>query len=214
MRFSLIILFLSFQISLFATLAAKDGYYVPMDGDTVYGKIKVRIDYLEELFYARIQYGAFYEDSTGNLLRLKPEEVSCFSFYHKYQHVKFVSMEYFPNYRMFLHELNEEGAVKLYAHYKNIVDTRTDYGALAFYLLEFPASSERDLFFMVKNDGSTVKYGKYSGKKNIAVFFLDYPELHKKIQRGLYGYTSVYRMVREYNSWYREKNQGNTSFSN
>lgn len=206
MRLLFTILALILHLSLFATLLEKDGYYVTMQGDTVYGKIKVRIDYLEELFFARIQYGAFYEDSLGNLIRLKPEEISSFSFHHKYEQVTFVSHEYYNNYRLFLHALNQEGAVKLYAHYKNVVDTRTDYGSLATYLLEFPSSSERDQFLLTKDDGSAVKYSKYSGKKSIAQFFSDYPELHQKIQRGLYGYTSVYRMVREYNNWFRENN--------
>lgn len=205
MRLLLTSCFLLLNLSLFATLLEKDGYYVTMKGDTVYGTLKVRIDYLEELFYARIQYGAFYEDSLGNLVRLKPDEIRCFSFHHKYEQVTFVSQEFYNNYRMFLHALNEEGAVKLYAHYKNVIDTRTDFGSLAFYLLEYPASSERDQFFLTKADGSAVKYSKYSGKKNIAEFFSDYPELHRKIQRGLYGYTAVYRMVREYNKWHLEK---------
>lgn len=193
------------QSTVLAKLEAMDGYYVTMEDDTIYGKIKVRIDYLEELFYARIQYIAYYEDSLGNLTQLIPEEIKLFQFFHKYQYVKFVSHTYYNNFKLFLHSINDEGAVKLYVHYRNVVDTRTDYGTLAFYLLDLPASSERDAFFMVKQDGTSIKYNKYSGRKNIAMFFSDYPELNSKIERGLYGYTAVYKMVREYNRWYRDK---------
>lgn len=182
-----------------------------MNGDTVYGIIKVRIDFMEELYYERIQYGAFYEDSLGSLFRLKPDEISCFSFFDKNAQVKFVSQEYYSNFRIFLHSIIEGEGVDLFAHYKNVVDTRTDFGSLAFYLLEYPASSERDNFFLVKKDGTSVKYGKYSGKKNIANFFSDYRALHTKIKRGLYGYTAVYKMVREYNLWYREEHSASSS---
>ncbi len=209
MRFLLltILLIMIHQMS-FGRLAEKEGYYVTMQDDTVFGKIKIRIDYLEEPYYFRIQYGAFYEDSLGTILPLKPEEIKFFAFFHGYAYVKFVSVEYYNNYRLFLHAINEEGAVKLYVHYKNVVDTRTDYGSLAYYLLEFPASSEQDYFYLIKPDGTSVKYSKYSGKKNIARFFSDYSLLHSKIQRGLYGYTAVYKMVREYNRWYASKDPG------
>jgi len=182
-----------------------EGYYITMDNDTVHGKIKVRIDYLDELFYVRIQYGAYYEDSLGLLTRLDPEEIKLFRFFHKYQYFTFSSQQYFNNYRLFLHEINNDGALKLFVHYRDVIDTRTNYGTLAFYLLDLPASSERDAFYILKPDGTSIKYNKYSGRKNIAEFFSDYPELQKKIERGLYGYTAVYKMVREYNSWYREK---------
>jgi len=206
MRIVLLILSAVFiQQSVFATLTEKNGFYVTMQDDTVYGKLKVRIDYLDELFYARIQYRAFFEDSLGNLITLKPDEIKCFSFFHKYEHLKFVSQEFYNGYRLFLHAINEEGAVKLYVHYKNVVDTRTNYGNLAFYLLELPASSERDYFFLTKQDSTTLKYSKYSGKKHIAKFFKDYPVLYSKIERGLYGYTAVYKMVREYNLWYKSR---------
>ncbi len=206
MRFLLIILsFIFIHISAYAELVEKDGYYVTMEDDTIYGTIKVRIDYLDELYYARIQYGAYYEDSLGNVTRLLPEHVKRICFYHQYQFVNFVSLEFYKNHRLFLHSINEEGAVKLYVHYKDVIDTRTDYGTLAFYLITLPASSEKDFFYMLKEDGSSVKYSKYSGRKNISLFFDDYPDLHSKIQRGLYGYTAVYRMVREYNKWHREK---------
>lgn len=202
MRSLFLIIFLIFlQQTLTAELAAKEGYYVTMQDDTIHGIIKVRIDYLDELYYFRIQYGAFFEDSLGNLTILKPDNVKSFSFYHKYQHVKFVSLKYDMDYRIFLHAINEEGAVKLYSHYRNVIDTRTSYGSLAYYLLAFPASSEVDKFFMVKSDGSTLRYGKFSGKKKVSLFFSDCPQLHAKIERGLYGYTAVYRMVREYNQW-------------
>ena len=136
MRSLFLIISLAFlQQTLMAALAEKEGYYVTMQDDTIHGIIKVRIDYLEELYYFRIQYGAFFEDSLGNLTALKPDDVKSFSFYHMYHYVKFVSLEYDMNYRIFLHAINEEGAVKLYVHYRNVVDTRTDYGSLAYYLL-------------------------------------------------------------------------------
>lgn len=204
MRFLIIIFLFLVQHAVFATLLPTDGYYITHDDDTIRGTIKVRIDYMDELYFERIQYGAFYEDSTGNQVYLKPDEIKSFSFHHGYQDFNFISIEYFPNYRIFLHAINEEGAIKLYVHYKNVVDTRTNFANLAFYLLQYPASSEVDMYYLVKEDGSFVKYGKYSGKKNISTFFSDYPALHSKISRGLYGYTSVYRMVREYNSWARE----------
>ena len=200
MRSLILILSLVFlQQYALARLEAKDGYYVTMENDTVWGKIKIRIDFNGEPYFFRIQYGAFYEDSTGNLTLLEPEHVRCFVFFHKIEYIKFVSLEYYNNYRMFLRAVNESGYVKLYLHYKNVVDTRTDYHSLAMYLLEYPASSEEDFFFLVKPDGTTVKYGKYSGRRNISRFFADCPRLHEKIERGLYGYTAIYMMVREYN---------------
>jgi hypothetical protein len=200
----LIFSFVLFQQYALALLAAKEGYYVTMDNDTVRGTIKIRVDFNDEPYFFRIQYGAFYEDSTGNVIQLDPDHVKCFVFFHKIEYIKFVSLEYYSNYRMFLRAINEQGHVKLYQHYKNVVDTRTDFHSLSMYLLEYPASSEEDFFFLTKPDGTSVKYGKYSGKKNISRFFADYPVLHKKIQRGLYGYTAVYMMVREYNRWKAE----------
>lgn len=202
MRSLLLILpFVLVQQSAMALLAAKEGYYVTMDGDTLHGTIKIRVDFNDEPYFFRIQYGAFFEDSTGIVTPLDPDHVNCFVFFHKIEYIKFVSLEYYPNYRMFLRALSEEGHVKLYQHYKNVVDTRTDFHSLSMYLLEYPASSEEDFFFLTKPGGASVKYGKYSGKKNISRFFADCPQLHRKIQRGLYGYTATYMMVREYNQW-------------
>jgi len=189
----------------FARLTEKEGYYVTMENDTLYGTIKIRTDFNDDPYFFMIQYGAFYEDSLDNSFILNPDEVKCFVFFHEIEYIKFVSVEYYPNYRLFLRAVSEEGFVNLYVHYKNVVDTRTDFKSLSFYLLEYPASSEEDFFFLLKPDGEAVKYGKYSGRKNIARFFSDYPELHAKIERGLYGYTAIYRMVREYNQWKAEK---------
>jgi len=200
----LILAFFLVQQSAQALLASKEGYYVTLGNDTIRGTIKIRVDFNDEPYFFRIQYGAFYEDTLGNLTALDPDHVQCFVFFHKIEYIKFVSLEYYPNYRMFLRALSEEGLVKLYQHYKNVVDTRTDFHSLSMYLLEYPASSEEDFFFLTKPDGTSVKYGKYSGKKNISRFFADYPQLHRKIQRGLYGYTATYMMVREYNQWKRE----------
>jgi hypothetical protein len=204
MRLLLLIGLLFISVTLRGELAEKEGYYITMDGDTVTGILKVRIDYLGEPYFARIQYGVFFEDSINGLVSLRPDSIQRFSFFHQYEWHNFVSQEYYKGFRLFLKVLIEGDGVCLYSHFRQVVDTRTDFGNLAYYLLEYPSSSERDAFFLVKVSGETLKYNKYSGKKNISLFFADCPLLHRKIQRGLYGYTAVYKMVREYNVWYAE----------
>lgn len=205
MRLLFITGLLAFSVTLQGALAEKEGYYITMDGDTVSGMLKIRIDYLGEPYFARIQYGIFFEDSINGLISLRPDSVRRFSFFHEYEWHNFVSIEYYRGFRLFLKLLIEGDGVCLYAHFRQVVDTRTDFGNLAYYLLEYPSSSERDAFFLVKASGENLKYNKYSGKKNISHFFADYPALNRKIKRGLYRYTAVYKMVREYNVWYGEE---------
>ncbi|MCD4696868.1 MAG: hypothetical protein K8S16_11580 [Bacteroidales bacterium] len=211
MKKYLIILFIVIPSLLLAKLEEKEGYFITNEGDTVFGTIKIRFDYKDDIYFARVQYGIFHQDSTGALNLLRPNDIKEFGFHHGYQDHKFVSVEYFKNYYMFLHVINDEGAVKLYVHYKDMFDSRTDYGNLSYFLLSYPTTSEKDYFYMVKPDSSTIKYSKYSGRKRLAEFFSDYPELQSKIERGLYKYTAVYRMVREYNKWYKKNPMGKKS---
>ncbi|MCF8378369.1 MAG: hypothetical protein K9H49_02260 [Bacteroidales bacterium] len=203
--FIIVLLFL--PAILFARLAEMPGYIISNDGDTSEVLLKIRLDYQDDIYFARVQYGVFLMDSNSTLKLLKPGEIKEFGFHYLYKDHKFVSVEYFNNYFLFLYVIIDDGPLKLFAHYKDMFDSRTDYGNLSYFLLSFPASSQKDFFCFLKPDGSFIKYSKYSGKKRLADFFSDYPELQAKIKRGLYKYTAVYHMVREYNKWYT-KNVG------
>ena len=62
--------------------------------------------------------------------------------------------------------MNEE-PLKLYVHYCDLVDSRTDYGNIAYFILGYPSSSSKDDYIFIKPDGTSIKFNKYRYNKVI-----------------------------------------------
>lgn len=203
----LVILSLLIFIHVFAfgKMLVKPGYYISHDGDTTFGSFKIRIDFQDGIFLAKLQQRAYFTNQSGEEFTFKPNDILSYAFKEDKEEIKFTSVKYYSNSWLFLREMNEKGYLKLFLHYGEVVDSRTDYGNLAFFLLSYPNSSEEDFYCLMKPDGSILHVSKLTMKRKLRNYFADYHELVMKIELDLYIFSDMYWIVYDYNRWKRVK---------
>lgn len=198
MIISLLVLLNAFA---FGRVIVKPGYFISHDGDTTFGSFKLRIDFQDDIFMAKLQHRAYFIDESGKEFIFKPNEILSYSYKDEKEIIKFTSIKYYSNSWLFLETKNETGFLKLYLHYTEVLDSRTDYGNLSFFLLSYPNSSEEDFYCLIEPDGSMVQVSKLTMKRKLGSYFADYPELVTKIELDLYSFSDMYWIVNDYNRW-------------
>lgn len=196
---------LLFQTTVFSRVIIRDGYYINHDLDTVFGSFKLRLDFQDDLFLVRLQQKAYFLDKAGELTIFKPSEILSYAFQYEKEVIKFTSVKYYSKSHLFLKEINEKGCLKLYVHYTEVIDSRTDYGNLSFFLLSYPNSSEEDFYCIEKPDGSLLHVSKLTMKRRLRTFFADYPKLAMKVELGLYNFSDMFWIIYDYNRWWEVK---------
>jgi len=190
-------------------MEVKNGYYISHPGDTVYGKFKIRIDFKGELHFTRLQNKAYFIDSYNNTKVFKPEDLLSYTFEHEGEFLKFVSIYFYKKRKLFLKVENEDGYLNLYSHYRDVVESYTDYGNLNYYLLSYPNICKEDYHIIIKPDGKKIKVGVMYMSKKLSIFLAEYPELAYKIRNKTYDFEDVDRIVWRYNIWYKKEYSGN-----
>ena len=198
------LVFLS-HITTYGITEVKDGYYIKHSGDTVYGRLKIRVDFKGDIHFTRLQSKLYFLDSLDNLHIFKPDELHSYSFENDGENFKFVSIYFYKKRKLFLQAINEDGYLKLYTHYRDVIDSRTDYGNLSYYLLSYPKICKKDYFIITKPDGEFLKVGTMYISKKMSLFLADYHELAYRIRKNIYGFGDIERIIWSYNIWSKKK---------
>lgn len=177
---SLVFLFslLSFSTS-FAQFPFVDGYIVTNTRDTIHGKIKYTPPGHRS---AKI---VFHDMENEEKVKFKPFQIQGFHVNGETYESKIydINTELTYGLGVFMKRLNNEGPLKLYEYW----NTDKERGFTMTFL---------------ENDGDylfEINYLQF--KKQLVVYFEDFPQLQAKINRGAFKKKDLPKIVEEYNYW-------------
>lgn len=204
-RYYITIVFVFFGLITHGKPKRAEGYIITLDQDTVYGSFKLKTDKEKKLIYAKTQEKISFYDQDGKKTIYYPGEILSFYFYYDFETLTFKTVPYFKNGQLFMKVISEKGNLHLYQFYPDSEKRLASVYELAEYTYSSKGIGEKSFFYIIKPDGQILLMGKHTPKRRIFEFFIDYPELAQKIDSREYNYSDVYRMVREYNAWKKEK---------
>jgi hypothetical protein len=205
------ILFILIQTVAFGRAKTADGYIITHQGDTTYGKIKIKVDKNEKLMPSKLQEKIIFISRDGQRSVYEAGTIRSFYFYYDFETPTFVSVPFYKESNLFLKVIGDQGYLKLYQYYPMDEKGLSNAYELAEYVYGVFDLGERYFFYILKPDGGRLLMGKHTPKNKILEFFKEDPELAQKIDSREYGYADVYRMVREYNQWMEENTGSNPS---
>ncbi|MCB2219328.1 MAG: hypothetical protein KQI35_02955 [Bacteroidetes bacterium] len=200
----IIILFILLQTMAFGRAKFADGYIITHQGDTIYGKIKIKVDKNEKLIPSKMQEKITFNNREGQRSVYEAGTIRSFYFFYDFETPTFVSVPFFKESNLFLKVIGEQGYLKLYQYYPIDEKGLSNAYELAEYVYGVFDFGERYFFYILKPDGDRLLMGKHTPKNKILEFFKEDTALAQKIDTREYGYADVYRMVREYNQWKAE----------
>ncbi|GAB4312976.1 MAG: hypothetical protein Kow00127_03750 [Bacteroidales bacterium] len=204
---TLLILFISQAHS--ASVKWADGYVVTLSGDTLYGKIKIWVDAGEELLYARMQDRIhFRELGSRKRFSFLPAEIKLFYFYYNFSTPTFESVPFYKEGALFLELVDNRGALRMYRYYPEGEKSLASAYELAEYVYDAPGFGERYFFYLINESDEVCLIGKHTPRQKMVRYFGSCPAVARKIDNREYGYTDIYRIVREYNDCIRNPGRG------
>jgi len=197
-----------FSTMTFADFENMDAWYITHNSDTVKGIMIIPLDENGGINFAKLQWRISFIDTVGHYCRLHPDEISSFTIINGFEKIKYNSIRVGQDSYVFA-RLAINGYLNLYIFYKEILEGGWIEGSyIKNYFLGYPTSAKQDYFILIKGNGEKTDVNWDTFNKKMPRFFYDYPELSKKIKSKNYKFTDIYRIVRDYNRWHREKESG------
>lgn len=199
-RYFVFLLMFGISLSLIGQSVVRDGFYVTTS-DTIYGQFLVPLDGEGELNLARLQWRVIFLDDENNTHFFKPGEIEGFSIQDSIETLQYFKLELYNNNYTFI-RLISDGYMRLYMHYTEMLAGGWSSIAFTNNFLTYPKRSEEDYFILHKSNQELIKVKRFSPKRKLYNYVSEYDDLALRIKTRKYGYTDVYRIVREYNTWY------------
>ncbi|HPE57371.1 MAG TPA: hypothetical protein PK904_13270 [Bacteroidales bacterium] len=193
--------FILFAFALYAGTKKVEGYIITNQGDTIYGKIRIKTDKEGRLEHAKLQDKLVFYNNDGVRKIYLPGSISSFYFYYDFQTPAFVSVNFYKDSHLFLMVIGDQGYLKLYKYYPSSDKSLSSAFELAEYVYGVNDFEERFFFYIIKPDGKKILMGKHTPQNKLIEFFSDNDEIAEKLRSREYNYADVYKMVREYNQW-------------
>lgn len=198
------IAFLFYSVSTFAYAKKADGYIITNAGDTIYGKIKVKLNKEEKIKFATLQDQVIFYDEEGKKTIYLPGEIRSFYFYFNEQTPSFVSVEFYKSSQLFLMVIGDQGYLKLYKYYPGDEKSLASAYELAEYVYGVKDFDELYFFYVLKPDGERLLLGRHTPQNKLISFFEEHTEIRQKLESREFNYADIYKIVRMYNQWKSE----------